>query len=170
MLSDELLRPIYVEAFNKAMHDKNSVADAGLTGLRAVAEAAVKDAVGGDEPVGYLPNFHFLQLRGDFGPYRDAIRVYRPQAKYEKDRPEGSVALYTRPQASAAVPDDVAKDAERYRWLKSRMVGVNFDWDDEGMTALAFEMPDNLSFCADCDKNIDSAMLAASQPEVRNAE
>jgi len=43
MLSDELLRPIYVEAFNKAMHDKNSVADAGLTGLRAVAEAALKD-------------------------------------------------------------------------------------------------------------------------------
>lgn len=47
MLSDEILRPIYVEAFNKAMHDKNSVADAGLIGLRAVAEAAVKDAVGG---------------------------------------------------------------------------------------------------------------------------
>lgn len=40
MLSDELLRPIYVEAFNKAMHDKNSVSDAGLIGLRAVAEAA----------------------------------------------------------------------------------------------------------------------------------
>lgn len=53
-----------------------------------------------------------------------------------------------------------AEDAERYRWLKSRMVGVSFDWDDEGMTALAFEMPDNLSFCADCDKNIDAAMLS----------
>jgi hypothetical protein len=57
---------------------------------------------------------------------------------------------------------EASADAERYRWLKSRMVGVNFDWDDEGMTALAFEMPDNLSFCADCDKNIDAAMLAAA--------
>jgi len=55
MLSDKKLRPIYVEAFNKAMQDTNNIADAGLVGLRAVAEAAVKVAeqalcaVGGGE-------------------------------------------------------------------------------------------------------------------------
>lgn len=54
--------------------------------------------------------------------------------------------------------DALAKDAERYRWLRQRLVGASFDWDDEGMTVLAFEMPDGVSIGADCDKNIDVAM------------
>ncbi|EPL59914.1 hypothetical protein B382_23693 [Stutzerimonas stutzeri B1SMN1] len=52
------------------------------------------------------------------------------------------------------------KDAERYRWLRQRLVGASFDWDDEGMTVLAFEMPDGVSIGADCDKNIDAARAA----------
>lgn len=126
---------------------------------------AVKDAVGGDEPVAWVnlaPGFRDIDRQA----FTD-----KANADFYHEHCYDLTAVYTRPKASAAVPDDVAKDAERYRWLKSRMVGVNFDWDDEGMTALAFEMPDNLSFCADCDKNIDSAILvAASQPEVRNVD
>jgi len=59
--------------------------------------------------------------------------------------------------------DALAKDAERYRWLRQRLVGASFDWDDEGMTVLAFEMPDGVSIGADCDKNIDAA-LQGEQP------
>lgn len=43
-LRDEKLRPIYVEAFNKAMQDTNTIADAGLVALRAVAESAMGDS------------------------------------------------------------------------------------------------------------------------------
>ena len=59
---------------------------------------------------------------------------------------------------AAAVESE--RDAGRYRFIRPRMVGVNFDWDDEGMTALAFEMPKGVSFGADCDKNIEAAMAA----------
>lgn len=58
----------------------------------------------------------------------------------------------------AAGVEQLKKDAERYRWLRQRLVGASFDWDDEGMTVMAFEMPDGVSIGADCDKNIDSAM------------
>ncbi|MGX5220284.1 hypothetical protein ACVTMO_16830 [Pseudomonas segetis] len=53
---------------------------------------------------------------------------------------------------------ELKRDAERYRWLRSRMVGVSFDWDDEGMVAIAFQMPPTTSFGANCDRNIDIAM------------
>ena len=128
-------------------------------GLRAVAEAAVKDVLGGEVEA--------YAVKHPSG-YKSVVWVDDSETlELAKATPYELVPLYGRPQASAAVPEDVVKDAERYRWLKSRMVGVNFDWDDEGMTALAFEMPDSLSFCADCDKNIDAAMLA-SQPEVKS--
>lgn len=153
MLSDELKELKRRERHRTNAETRYWCDQYRLFAERAVAEAAVKDAMGG-EPVAVVD-------ASDDGWFASIL-------------PDTSVKLgqllYTRPQASAAVPDDVAKDAERYRWLKSRMVGVNFDWDDEGMTALAFEMPDNLSFCADCDKNIDSAMLAASKQEVKNDE
>lgn len=61
-------------------------------------------------------------------------------------------------EALLAERDALAKDAERYRWLRQRLVGASFDWDDEGMVVLAFEMPADLSIGADCDKNIDAAM------------
>ena len=62
--------------------------------------------------------------------------------------------------ALLAERDAAQKDAERYRWLRQRLVGASFDWDDEGMTVLAFEMPDGVSIGADCDKNIDAARAA----------
>lgn len=54
-------------------------------------------------------------------------------------------------------------DAARYRWLRSRHVGASFDWDEEGTTVLAFEMPPSLSIGADCDRNIDTAMKGDHQ-------
>lgn len=120
---------------------------------RAVAAMACeRDA---QEPVAWL------HIQGN---YEEASM--RQLDEYEISRGWEQVPLYKEPPA-APVPEDVAKDAERYRWLKSRMVGANFDWDGDGMVTLAFEMPDGCAFCADCDQNIDAAMLAASKQEGR---
>jgi len=53
---------------------------------------------------------------------------------------------------------ELKRDAERYRWLRGRLVGSSFDWDDDGMVILAFEIPDNVAVSASCDKVIDAAM------------
>ena len=49
-------------------------------------------------------------------------------------------------------------DARRYRWLKEKMLGIDFDWQEAGITALSFEMPDGCAYGGDCDQNIDAAM------------
>ena len=64
----------------------------------------------------------------------------------------------------AGAAAELKRDADRYRWLRSRLVGASFDWDDEGMTVLAFEMPPSLSIGADCDRNIDAAMQSEAKP------
>lgn len=58
---------------------------------------------------------------------------------------------------------EAERDAARYRWLRSRLVGASFDWGEEGTTVLAFEMPPSLSIGADCDRNIDEAMMSARE-------
>jgi hypothetical protein len=57
-----------------------------------------------------------------------------------------------------AQQEDDARDAARYRWLRERMLGIDFDWADAGITALSFEMPDGMAYGGDCDRNIDAAM------------
>jgi hypothetical protein len=57
--------------------------------------------------------------------------------------------------------DALAKDAERYRYLRQHLLGVSFDWNGEGITALEFEMPSDIRIGADCDKNIDAALQGA---------
>lgn len=64
---------------------------------------------------------------------------------------------------ASAVDERDRKDAERYRWLREQMLGVDFDWDESGKTALCFEMPDGCSFAADCDQVIDDASAALAQ-------
>lgn len=55
---------------------------------------------------------------------------------------------------------DDAKDAARYRWLRENMLGVDFDWNESGVTALSFEMPDGCAYGGNCDENIDAAIDA----------
>lgn len=50
------------------------------------------------------------------------------------------------------------KDAERYRWLKLRFLGADFDWDGSGTCALVFEWPKDSPASANCDMTIDHAM------------
>ena len=66
-------------------------------------------------------------------------------------------ALTDRLRALLAELDAAREDAARYRWLRNRMLGVDFDWCENGMTALAFEMPDGCAYGSDCDQNIDAA-------------
>lgn len=87
--------------------------------------------------------------------------AYTPMTNHLTDVHTVPLVLASDYDALLAERDALAKDAERYRWLRQRLVGASFDWDDEGMTVLAFEMPDGVSIGADCDKNIDAAMQGA---------
>ena len=53
---------------------------------------------------------------------------------------------------------ELRRDAERYRWLRERMLAADFDYNGGGTQALVFEMPDGLRYGADCDATIDAAM------------
>lgn len=154
MLSDKKLRPIYVEAFNKAMQDTNNIADAGLVGLRAVAEAAVKDAVGG-EPFGYL-------VRDSHWCSEDFTRE-KPE---EGDPDQQIIPLYTCPLASAAVPDEVIEMADRYMCIAHMYNGMKRSTAERFLYCLGYQ---------DLPIGWESltlprllAMLSASQPETKS--
>ena len=88
---------------------------------------------------------------------QDSIELYvqdRPSATY-------TIPLYTTPPAPAQPLTDEQQDAARYRWLKPRMMGADFDWNESGACALVFEWPRDVQIGADCDRNIDSAIEAA---------
>ena len=86
MLSKTELWDIFTGAKKPGMRE----GEADDAGLRAVAEAAVKDAVGGDEPEAYVMSEEIYWH--DEPDINDHIRNY-------------GTPLYTRPQASAAVPE-----------------------------------------------------------------
>lgn len=66
-------------------------------------------------------------------------------------------------QAKPSEPlTDDQKDAARYRWLKARLMGADFDWNESGACALVFEWPKDMPVGADCDQNIDTAIEAAN--------
>ena len=54
------------------------------------------------------------------------------------------------------------KDAERYRWLKARLIGVDFNWNESDVTAMMFELPGCSTVSVDCDATIDCAMMGAN--------
>ena len=60
-------------------------------------------------------------------------------------------------------------DAERYRWLKPRLLGADFDWNEEGNCVLVFEMPNDATVSANCDETIDAAIKGATTKEHGNA-
>jgi hypothetical protein len=50
------------------------------------------------------------------------------------------------------------KDALRYQYLKPLLLAVDFDYRDEGISALVFEWPTDCGVSANLDATIDSAM------------
>lgn len=55
------------------------------------------------------------------------------------------------------------KDADRYRWLRDRLFGADFDWNESGTCALVFEWPKSVPVGGNCDMNIDAAMKENSK-------
>lgn len=70
----------------------------------------------------------------------------------------GSDAIVAHIDAQQARIAELEQDAARYRWLRDKMLGVDFDWNESGLTALCFEMPDGCAYGGNCDQNIDNAM------------
>jgi hypothetical protein len=58
---------------------------------------------------------------------------------------------------------DAEKDAARYRWLAARFLGADFDWNEQGVQVLCFEMSNGMRISADIDASIDAAILAAKE-------
>ena len=80
----------------------------------------------------------------------------------ERDIAQGNAQMHMEAARDLAVQLEAAQaDAERYRWLRERLIGADFDWQESGIYALVFEMPEGVGVSADCDKTIDAAMLKA---------
>lgn len=65
-----------------------------------------------------------------------------------------AAAEITRLRAEA---EALRKDAERYRWLRDRLFGADWDWNNEGVPVVLFRWPDGASIGADLDAAIDAA-------------
>lgn len=65
-----------------------------------------------------------------------------------------AVTEITRLRAEA---EALRKDAERYRWLRDRLFGADWDWNNEGVPVVLFRWPDGASIGADLDAAIDAA-------------
>lgn len=85
------------------------------------------------------------EFDGKFESLNASLKLLQQAAKERKDRDESCIA-------------ELEQDAARYRWLRDKMLGVDFDWNESGLTALSFEMPEGCSYGGNCDQNIDAAM------------
>lgn len=58
----------------------------------------------------------------------------------------------------AAEIERLTKDAQRYRWLRGRLLAADFEWGDPAVPVLVFSWPADVGVGGDCDMNIDAAM------------
>ena len=96
----------------------------------------------------------FFETINSLGKMADELRAKVEALTKERD------ALTERVNALEA-------DAERYRWLKPRLLGADFDWNEEGNCVLVFEMPNDATVSANCDETIDAAIKGARQAGVQ---
>ena len=114
MLTDDELKDIQWAAMSKVGNASKNLSAAISAGLRAVAEAAVKDAVGG-EPVAWARNLT--------DPRPDTVTdlTYCSVAEHERGDTSRYIPLYTRPQAIAAIPEKktgpIARTLEGYGYV-----------------------------------------------------
>lgn len=64
-------------------------------------------------------------------------------------------------------PDTVSanKDAERYRWLRDRLMGADSTGGESGECALMFSWPKDSPVSSNCDKSIDDAIEKSTKEE-----
>lgn len=73
---------------------------------------------------------------------------------------------YTAPQAEhvdGGKGERDAKDAERFRWLRARFTGFDFDWmadndGENGKQVICFQIPEGMKIGRDIDAAIDDAI------------
>jgi len=66
-------------------------------------------------------------------------------------------------KALRAEVERLRPNALRYEFLKGRMCGADFDWNENGIYGLVFELPKNTAVSASCDDTIDRAIEAAKE-------
>ena len=129
----------------------------------AEIEYLASNATGGDW------EFHICEIRANYDSDGYTVIAEAPSVpknwRDQRDTNMRYMATVCPVVAQALITRlrEAERDAARYRWLRSRLVGASFDWGEEGTTVLAFEMPPSLSIGADCDRNIDAAMLSARE-------
>lgn len=57
----------------------------------------------------------------------------------------------------------MAKDAERYRWLRPRFFAADFAYSDPPVCAIVFRWPESAKISANLDREIDAAMGASNE-------
>lgn len=68
----------------------------------------------------------------------------------------------TQPREAETKIDEMQRDAARYRWLKTRLMGADLDWAGSGSLVIVFKMPSGSSVSENCDQTIDAAMSKSS--------
>ena len=119
-----------------------------LEALRIAIQQAEAQQPATGEPVGYLSEPISWGKRQS----EAVVKITRkPQAEHGFTNP-----IYANPAPS--VPDDVARDAERYRWLRDNGV-LGFSGAPSWRVYVSFDAMD--AYAQTLDSNIDAAMLAA---------
>lgn len=118
-----------------------------ISSLRAEL-SALKSAQG--EPVGCMSREEFDRMTRATVENGECFRIW--QMDNPPSRAKSGVKLYTTPQpAPAAVPDVVARDAERYRWLRENGKEMTYD----ALLEIIEEYGDR------ADAKLDAAILAS---------
>ena len=61
--------------------------------------------------------------------------------------------------------DPTKEDAARWRWIAPRFVGADFDWNEQGVSVLCFEIEKSFRISSDIDECVDVAIAASSAKE-----
>lgn len=101
-----------------------------------------------------------------------AMSMFATQADYWRARSElAEATVQETARELGCEPDNelmleaahgLKTDAERYRWLRDRLMACDWDYMATGDTALIFTVPPELTVSADCDATVDSAMRVAA--------
>lgn len=153
----------------------SAIGAGGVEPLRK--QAAAPHAVQAAVPEGWklapmkVPDSAFAWVSGGYpagykaGDKRDTAVVHeRAQRTWEAIL--NGITAPAHPAEGAPAQAD-ALDAARYRWLRNQMLGVDFDWCGNGITALVFEVPDGCAYSSNCDQSIDTAIAAQAKHEVQ---
>ena len=84
--------------------------------------------------------------------------VLRQSAGQEMSKENGMIGCIGHDGDCCKDREELERDAARYRWLKERFFGADFDWNKSGSCAIVFEWPEGSRISADLNKSIDDVM------------